>query len=233
MLPRERLVFPLDVPDLETAQRWIDRLAGEVGVLKVGLELFTAAGPDAIRAVHAAGAKCFLDLKLHDISATMAAAVRAAARLGVEYLTVHAVAAPAALDAVREAASGSPTRLLAVTVLTSLDAPQLDAIGLAGPPAAAVERLARLATAHGLDGLVCSPEECAVLRRALGDDVMLVVPGIRPEGSARGDQARVATPAQARRDGADLLVVGRPIRNADDPVAAARAVVAEIAQVPA
>lgn len=233
MHPRERLVFPLDVPDLETAQRWIDRLAGEVGVLKVGLELFTAAGPDAVRAVHAAGARCFLDLKLHDISATMAGAVRAAARLGVEYLTVHAVAAPAALDAVREAATGSPTRLLAVTVLTSLDTPQLDAIGLAGPPAAAVERLARLATAHGLDGLVCSPEECVTLRRTLGDDVMLVVPGIRPEGSARGDQARVATPARARRDGADLLVVGRPIRNADDPVAAARAIVAEIAQVPA
>ncbi|MCB9601942.1 MAG: orotidine-5'-phosphate decarboxylase [Sandaracinus sp.] len=233
MQPKDRLVFPLDVPDLETAKTWITRLAGEVGVLKVGLELFTAAGPDAVRAVHDAGAKCFLDLKLHDISATMASAVRAASRLGVEYLTVHAVAAPAALDAVREAAAGTSTRLLAVTVLTSLDASQLDAIGLQGPPAAAVERLARLATSHGLDGLVCSPEECATLRHTLGDDVLLVVPGIRPEGSARGDQARVATPANARRDGADLLVVGRPIRNAEDPVAAARAIVAEIAGVSA
>ncbi|MCU0677232.1 MAG: orotidine-5'-phosphate decarboxylase [Myxococcota bacterium] len=230
MQPRDRLVFPLDVPDLETARVWIDRLAGEVGVLKVGLELFTAAGPDAVRAVHASGAKCFLDLKLHDISATMASAVRAAARLGVEYLTVHAVAAPAALTAVRDAADGSKTRLLAVTVLTSLDADELTAIGLAGPPAAAVERLARLAVRHGIDGLVCSPEECAALRRSLADDVLLVVPGIRPAGSERGDQARVATPGRARREGADLLVVGRPIRHADDPVAAARAIVAEIAE---
>lgn len=230
MQPRDRLVFPLDVPDLETARVWIDRLAGEVGVLKVGLELFTAAGPDAVRAVHASGAKCFLDLKLHDISATMASAVRAAAKLGVEYLTVHAVAAPAALTAVRDAADGSKTRLLAVTVLTSLDAEELEAIGLAGPPATAVERLARLAVRHGIDGLVCSPEECAALRRTLADDVLLVVPGIRPAGSARGDQARVATPARARREGADLLVVGRPIRHAHDPVAAARAIVAEIAE---
>lgn len=230
MQARDRLVFPLDVPDLETARVWIDRLAGEVGVLKVGLELFTAAGPDAVRAVHASGAKCFLDLKLHDISATMASAVRAAARLGVEYLTVHAAAAPGALAAVRDAADGSKTRLLAVTVLTSLDAEELAAIGLAGPPAAAVERLARLAVRHGIDGLVCSPEECAALRRSLADDVLLVVPGIRPAGSARGDQARVATPGRARREGADLLVVGRPIRHADDPVAAARAIVAEIAE---
>lgn len=230
MQARDRLVFPLDVPDLETARVWIDRLAGEVGVLKVGLELFTAAGPDAVRAVHASGAKCFLDLKLHDISATMASAVRAAAKLGVEYLTVHAVAAPAALTAVRDAADGSKTRLLAVTVLTSLDAEELEAIGLAGPPATAVERLARLAVRHGIDGLVCSPEECAALRRTLADDVLLVVPGIRPAGSARGDQARVATPGRARREGADLLVVGRPIRHADDPVAAARAIVAEIAE---
>jgi orotidine-5'-phosphate decarboxylase len=230
MQPRDRLVFPLDVPDLETARVWIDRLAGEVGVLKVGLELFTAVGPDAVRAVHASGAKCFLDLKLHDISATMASAVRAAARLGVEYLTVHAAAAPAALAAVRDAADGSKTRLLAVTVLTSLDADELAAIGLAGPPAAAVERLARLAVRQGIDGLVCSPEECAALRRSLADDVLLVVPGIRPAGSERGDQARVATPGRARREGADLLVVGRPIRHADDPVAAARAIVAEIAE---
>jgi orotidine-5'-phosphate decarboxylase len=230
MQPRDRLVFPLDVPDLETARVWIDRLAGEVGVLKVGLELFTAVGPDAVRAVHASGAKCFLDLKLHDISATMASAVRAAARLGVEYLTVHAAAAPAALAAVRDAADGSKTRLLAVTVLTSLDADELEAIGLAGPPAAAVERLARLAVRQGIDGLVCSPEECAALRRSLADDVLLVVPGIRPAGSERGDQARVATPGRARREGADLLVVGRPIRHADDPVAAARAIVAEIAE---
>lgn len=230
MLPRDRLVFPLDVPDLETAQEWIDRLSGEVGVLKVGLELFTAAGPDAVRAVHASGSKCFLDLKLHDISATMASAVRAAVKLGVDYLTVHAAAAPAGLAAVRDAAADSNTRLLAVTVLTSLDAGELDAIGLEGPPAAAVERLARLAMRHGIDGLVCSPEECASLRRSLADDVLLVVPGIRPAGSDRGDQTRVATPGRARRDGADLLVVGRPIRNAEDPVAAARAIVAEIAE---
>lgn len=224
----ERLVFPLDVPDLSAARGLIESLAPEVGVFKVGLQLFTAAGPDAVRAVHGAGAKCFLDLKLHDIPATVAHAVESAARLGVDYLTVHAVSGPRCLEEASRAAGD--IRLLAVTVLTSMGEADLSAIGLSGPPDRAVERLARLAHDSGIDGLVCSPWECSALRRALGDEALLVVPGVRPAGSAPGDQRRVATPAEAVRAGADLLVVGRPIRDAPDPVAAARAIVGEIEQ---
>lgn len=227
--PRDRLVFPLDVADLAEARAWVSRMRGEVGVFKVGLELFTAVGPDAVKVVHEAGGRCFLDLKLHDIPATMAGAVRSAIALGVEWLTVHASAGPAAMRAVSEAASGSETTLLGVTVLTSMDGSELAAIGVEGAPADAVERLARMATQSGLSGLVCSPHECARLRAALGASVRLVVPGIRPAGAALGDQKRASTPASAIRDGADLLVVGRPIRDAADPIAAARSVVAEIA----
>lgn len=221
-------MFPLDVDSLDDERAWIARLASEVGVFKVGLELFTAVGPDAVRAVHDAGARCFLDLKLHDIPATMAGAVRSAAALGVDYLTIHTSAGPSAMRACAEAASGSKTKLLGVTVLTSMDASELAAIGVQGTPAEAVERLARMAASNGLAGLVCSPEECARLRSALGAQVELVVPGIRPAGAALGDQKRAATPETAIREGADMLVVGRPIRNAEDPVLAARAIVAEI-----
>ncbi len=223
---KSRLVLPLDVPDLDSARRWIDRLGDEVGVFKVGLQLYTAAGPAAVEAVHAAGADCFLDLKLHDIPATMAHAVAAASDLGVAYLTVHAAAGPAAMRAITKAAGA--TRLLAVTVLTSMDASELEAIGLQGSSEEAVLRLARVATESGVSGLVCSPHECATLRGALGVDPLLMVPGIRPAGAALGDQRRAATPETAISSGADMLVVGRPIRNADDPVEAARSVVAEI-----
>jgi len=224
----DRLVFPLDVPDLADARRWIATLAGHVGVFKVGLELFTAVGPDAVRAVHDAGAKCFLDLKLHDIPATMAGAVRSACDLGVAYLTVHAVSGPTALRAVVEA-SGGRTQLLAVTVLTSMDEAELSTLGLPGSAEDNVLRFARLATSSGVSGLVCSPHECAPIRAALGRDVVLMVPGVRPAGAALGDQKRAATPATAIASGADLLVVGRPIRNAPDPLRAAAEVVAEIA----
>lgn len=226
---RARLVLPLDVPDLDTARRHIDVLASEVGVFKVGLQLYTAAGPRAVEAVHRAGAACFLDLKLHDIPATMVHATEAAVELGVRFLTVHAAAGPAALRAVAGVARGTSTQLLAVTVLTSLDQGELDSVGLAGPPADAVVRLGKLSIDAGLDGLVCSPHECAALRSELGADVTLMVPGVRPAGAALGDQRRAATPGDAIRAGASLLVVGRPIRNADDPGAAARAVVDEIA----
>lgn len=225
---RDRIVFPLDVPDLDDARRWIARLRGEVGVFKVGLELFTAIGPDAVRAVHDAGAACFLDLKVHDIPATMAGATASAARLGVRYLTVHAAAGPAALRAVAQAAEGTKTTLLAVTILTSLDQGELDAIGMQGAPADAAARLAGVARDAGVRGLVCSPHEAKALRSVLGEGV-IVVPGVRPAGAEAGDQRRVATPAQAIAEGADLLVVGRPIRSAADPVAAARAIAAEIA----
>jgi orotidine-5'-phosphate decarboxylase len=227
--PRDRLIVALDVADLESARALIERLRGEVSVLKVGLELFTAVGPEAVRLVREAGAECFLDLKLHDIPATVASAVRAAAALDVRYLTVHAANGPACLRAAAEAAKGTRTTLLAVTVLTSLDEAELSAIGLSGPPAETARRLARLAREAGIDGLVCSPHECEALRAELGPKALLVVPGVRPGGSDRGDQRRTATPAEAIAWGADLLVVGRPIRDAADPVAAARAITAEIA----
>lgn len=230
MGPRDRLVFAVDVPELTTARRWLERLAGEVGVFKVGLELFTAAGPDAVRAVHDRGGACFLDLKLHDIPATMSKAAAAAARLGVRYLTIHASAGPQAIAETRRAVEGSDLKLLAVTVLTSLDDEALAHVGLQGPLDDAVTRLGALAVDAGAHGLVCSARECATLRRRLGAEPVLMVPGIRPQGSPAGDQRRVATPAEAIRDGADLLVVGRPIRDADDPVAAARGIVAEIAE---
>lgn len=224
-------MLALDVPSLDAARPLLTRVGPEVGCVKVGLELFIAEGPSAVEAVLASGASCFLDLKLHDIPRTMAGACAAAARLGVRYLTVHASAGPAALDAARQAIQGSATRLLAVTALTSLDAGALRAVGLEADPGVVVERLARLAADHGIDGFVCAPAECPALRAACGADALLVTPGVRPLGSAKGDQARAATPAEAIRRGADLLVVGRPIRDADDPVGAARAIAAEIASV--
>lgn len=226
--PRDRLVLALDVPSLEAARPLVEELGAEVGVFKVGLQLFTAAGPAAVRLVHDAGARCFLDLKLHDIPATVGHAVSAAADLGVEYLTVHATNGPACLRAAARSAEGGGTTLLAVTVLTSMDQGELDAIGLAGDSESAVRRLGKVAVDAGLGGLVCSPRECAALRRDLGDDVRLMVPGVRPAGSAAGDQRRIATPGDAIRSGADLLVVGRPIRDASCRVTAARAIVREI-----
>jgi len=226
--PRERLAFPLDVSTLAEAERQLDLLMDHVGVFKVGLELFTAEGPAAVRAVQARGRRCFLDLKLHDIPATMAGAVAAAAQLGIAYLTLHAAAGPEALRAAANAAAGSKLQLLAVTVLTSLDDAGLADIGLSGPSAQAVARLAQLGAASGVTGFVCSPMECAALRLQLGGTAFLVTPGVRPTGAAVGDQRRIATPAQAIAAGADLLVVGRPIRNAHDPATAAASIVAEI-----
>jgi orotidine-5'-phosphate decarboxylase len=225
----ERLVLPLDVPDLDEARVWIDRLRGEVGVFKVGLELFAAAGPDAVRMVHDAGADCFLDLKLHDIPATMARATEIAAALGVRYLTVHASAGSAAL---RECvATCGRTTVLAVTVLTSLDEADLRAIGCPDGPGPQALRLAKLAVSVGVPGLVCSSAEVGALRRELGPEVTLVTPGIRPAGEGKqDDQKRVGTPASAIRDGSSLLVVGRPIRDAQDPALAAKRILDEIAE---
>ena len=230
MRASDRLVLALDVPSLDAARPLLAQVGAEVGCVKVGLELFTAEGPRAVEAVHASGAACFLDLKLHDIPATVARSCEAAARLGVRYLTVHASSGPAALTAARRAVEGSTTRLLAVTALTSLDANDLEAIGMSGTPEAVVRRLATLAATCGLDGFVCAPAECGVVRAVAGRGALLVVPGVRPRGSERGDQARVATPAEAIRAGADLLVVGRPIRDADDPREAVRAIASEIAE---
>jgi orotidine-5'-phosphate decarboxylase len=223
---RSRIALALDVPDLDEARRLIDQTRSHIGVFKVGLELFTAVGPAAVKAVHDVGAHCFLDLKLHDIPATMARSVARASAMGVAYLTVHAAAGKDSLRAASESAGG--TRLLAVTVLTSLDGPALRAIGLQGDPRAAADRLARLAWEGGVSGFVASALECAMLRKSLGDDAFLVTPGIRPAGADLGDQRRVMTPGAAIRAGADLLVIGRPIRDANDPEAAARDIALQV-----
>jgi orotidine-5'-phosphate decarboxylase len=232
MQPKERLIYPLDVASLAEARDQVALLADEVGLFKVGLELFTAAGPEAVRVVHDAGARCFLDLKLHDIGETVARSVASAVALRIRFLTVHAVNGARALTRAAQVAAGSDTQLLAVTVLTSLEDADLAEIGLAGPTGDAVTRLAGVAFGAGVPGLVCSPREVSSLREALGPTgrgPILVVPGVRPAGAATNDQRRVATPADAIRAGADYLVVGRPIRDAADPRAAARAIVAEIA----
>jgi orotidine-5'-phosphate decarboxylase len=217
--PGSRIALALDVPDLDSAKALIDRTREHVGTFKVGLELYTAVGPAAVAAVHAAGANCFLDLKLHDIPTTMGRSVARASSMGVAFLTVHGLAGS---DSLRQAAENAgSTRLLAVTVLTSLDAGALEAIGVNGGPRDAADRLANLAWGAGVRGLVTSAHECAALRAALGQEAFLVTPGIRPAGSADDDQKRVMTPADAIEAGADLLVVGRPIRDASNPNEAA------------
>ena len=218
-----RLIVALDVPGADEARRAAAMLHGHADVLKVGLELFTATGPDLVREFVDQGWGVFLDLKLHDIPATVGRAVARAAALDVELLTIHATGGPAMLSAAAEARAGR-LRLLAVTVLTSMDEAQMAAIGLDGTPAEAVARLRSLAQRSGCDGVVASPHEAAAIKAAAGGDFLVVTPGIRPAGSAQDDQARIATPADAVRAGADYLVVGRPIMRAPDPAAAADAI---------
>lgn len=227
MTPSDRICAALDFASWERAEPFARAIAPAVGMLKVGLELFAAEGPPAVRAAAALGRPVFLDLKLHDIPATVEGAARSAAATGASLLTVHAAGGAEMIRAAVRGAAGR-TRIVAVTVLTSLDAAALDAIGLEGPPDAAVVRLARLAVGAGAAGLVCSPQEVAQVRAAVGATPLLVVPGVRPAGGAKGDQARVATPQEAVRAGADVIVVGRPLRDAPDPVAAARAIAASI-----
>lgn len=236
---RRRLIVALDVADGEAALAAASRLVGHVGMIKVGLELFVAEGPDVVRRLRAAfpGLEVFLDLKLHDIPNTVGRAAAAAVATGAAIVNCHASGGRAMMrafgDEGRAAAAKAgraAPRLIAVTVLTSLDAEALAAVGLHGTPREAAVRLASLAQEAGLDGVVCSPEEIAAIRAACGKDFLLVVPGVRPAGAEKGDQKRVATPAEAIRAGADLLVVGRPITGAPDPAAAARAIAAEIAR---
>jgi orotidine-5'-phosphate decarboxylase len=232
---RERIVAALDVPDLAAAAELSRKLAGHVGMLKIGLELFVAHGKAAVDAVRPAGLPIFLDLKLHDIPNTVEAAARGAAALGAQLVTVHAsggtamiAAARRGLEAGAKESGGTPPRLLAVTVLTSLGEEDLRATGISGSPAQAALRLARLAVEAGAAGVVCSPAEVALLRRELGPGPLLVVPGIRPAGAATHDQQRTGSPRDAVRDGASLLVIGRPLREAADPAAAADLLAREI-----
>ncbi len=222
-----RLIVALDFPDARAAFALVDRLEGAVRWFKVGLELYIAEGNYLLAELERRGFAVFLDLKLHDIPHTVGSAVRAASRLGVKMLTVHAAGGPEMLAAAVEAADPG-LALLGVTVLTSMDGAQLEATGVHGSAAAQVERLATMAWAYGVRGLVCSPVEVAHLRRQLGQEPLLVIPGIRPEGSAIGDQRRIATPAAAMAAGASYLVVGRPITRAANPGTAARAILAEM-----
>jgi orotidine-5'-phosphate decarboxylase len=218
----------LDTSDPDYAHELAQRVRGHVGGLKLGLEFFNAHGPDGVRPFTEMGLPVFLDLKYHDIPNTVAGACRAAAALGVSILNVHAQGGAAMMRAALDAAkSVSPsTRVIAVTMLTSLSDEDLPSLGLMPPVADQVLRLASLARQCGLDGVVCSAHEIARLRQELGPDFFLVVPGIRPAGSAAGDQRRVMGPAEARDAGANVLVIGRPITEAADPTLAAR----EIAQ---
>lgn len=230
MSRRTGLIVALDTTEVSRATALARAVAPCCGMVKLGLEFFLAHGAPGLAAVGAASV--FLDLKLHDIPNTVAGAVRAVLPTRPALLTLHAAGGAAMLAAARQAgerAGAARPKLLAVTVLTSLDAEALHATGIAGGPRQQVLRLARLALAAGADGLVCSPLEVAMLRDALGDAPLLVVPGIRPAGSDPGDQARVMTPGEAARAGADWLVVGRPITQSPDPAAAAAAIAAELA----
>ena len=220
----------IDTTDLEYARALAERLKPHIGGIKLGLEFFSAHGPQGVRAFSDLELPIFLDLKFHDIPNTVAGAVRAAAALGVDILNVHAAGGPAMLKAAAEAARAvnPKTKVIAVTVLTSLADSDLDLVGQRGPAGDQVMRLASLTRECGLHGVVCSAHEIKSLRAKLGEDFLLVVPGIRPRGADLGDQQRVMGPKEALDAGASLLVIGRPITAAPDPVEAARAIAASL-----
>jgi orotidine-5'-phosphate decarboxylase len=228
MNARDRLIVALDVPQRDAARALVDRLAGHVGLFKVGSQVFTAAGPEIVREIVGRGERVFLDLKFHDIPNTVAGAVASATRLGVSLVDVHGLGGRAMMEAAVGALPAMGTRLLAITILTSHDEETLGEIGVNGSMAESVRRLAQLAKEAGVDGVVASPHEVALVREACGSDFLIVTPGIRPAGAALGDQARAATPAAALAAGADYVVVGRPITGAPDPAAAADAIVREM-----
>ncbi|HWA30458.1 MAG TPA: orotidine-5'-phosphate decarboxylase [Rhizomicrobium sp.] len=221
----------LDTPDLPRAIEIATAIRPHVGGLKVGLEFITALGPDAVKKIVALGAPVFADVKFHDIPNTVAGASKALAHLGASIFNVHASGGEAMMRAAKEAAASvnPKMKIIAVTVLTSLEDNDLDAVGQKKPARDQVLRLAELAKKSGLDGVVCSAHEIAPIRKALGPDFLLVVPGIRPAGADLADQKRVMTPAEAMRAGADILVVGRPITGAKSPGDAAKAIAEELA----
>ena len=225
------LIVALDVASLSEAEAVVTRLGPSVSFYKIGLELFCAAGPDVVARVKGRGKRVFLDLKLHDIPRTVERAVKSCGLLGVDLLTIHSSGGRAMIRAAHDAAAAlgaSAPKILAVTALTSLDQADLTDLGIVRPMADQVETLGFLAMSAGADGIVCSPKEVAAMRRRLGPRALLITPGVRPAGADVGDQKRVATPAQAVRDGATHLVVGRPILDAADPVVAAQAIQDEI-----
>jgi orotidine-5'-phosphate decarboxylase len=231
------IIVALDVPNADRALALVEQVRASAGAFKVGSELFTSAGPDIVRRIRAQGARVFLDLKFHDIPNTVAKAVAAATRLGVQMLTIHAGGGPEMMRAAEAAAQetaaslGSPAPLvLGVTVLTSMDAGELSAVGLPPNPGKQVERLASLAAAAGLRGLVCSPLELTLLRQMLPAEFQLVTPGVRGPGDDAGDQKRTLSASEALAAGASWLVIGRPIYAATDPRAAAQRILASLSQ---
>jgi orotidine-5'-phosphate decarboxylase len=226
--PRDRLIVALDLPGVAAADAMVAKLGDSVSFYKIGYQLAYAGGLPFTRELVNAGKKVFVDLKLHDIGNTVARGVESIATLGATFLTVHAY--PQTMKAAVEARAGSDLRILAVTVLTSYDDGDLHAAGYRFTVSDLVEARAQQAQVLGVDGLVSSPEEAASLRRIIGHQMQLVTPGVRPAGSASGDQKRIMTPSRAIAAGADYLVVGRPITEATDPLRAAEAIQAEIAQ---
>ena len=232
---RERVIVAIDC-GRERALELADELAGHARWLKVGMTLFYAEGPQIVREMRERGFKVFLDLKLHDIPHQVRGAAEAAARTGANLLTIHGLGAgpmmAAAVEGASAAADGAErtTKVIAVTVLTSMDQQALASIGVTSPVAEEADRLARLASDNGVDGVVCSPQEAARMRELLGEGALVVTPGVRPAGAALGDQSRVATPSEAIASGASHIVVGRPITGADDPVGAFEAIVAELVE---
>ena len=226
------LIVALDVNSRQEAVEKVKAIGDSVGFYKIGLELFTAEGPDVVKAVKDLGKRIFLDLKFHDIPRTVERAVKSGAKLGVDLMTIHSVGGRAMIRAAADAAAefgANGPKILAVTVLTSLDQADLADVGIVGrTPADQVVAMAKFATENGAHGLVCSPKEVGTLSKMLKEGMLFITPGVRPSGSAVGDQKRVATPAEAVRDGATHLVVGRPILAASDPVAAAKAIRAEM-----
>ena len=228
--PKDRLIVALDVPSAAEAQKLVAQIGDSAAIYKIGKQLFTSEGPALVRELVSSGRKVFLDLKYHDIPNTVASAVRSAADLNVAMLTVHALGGSKMLRAAAEAAGQSARKplVLAVTVLTSMANEDLHEIGITGSAQDEVLKLATLAQKVGIGGLVASPSELKALRQAIGQEMKIVTPGVRPAGSDKGDQARVATPADAIANGADYIVVGRPITGAANPAAAAAAILAEI-----
>src|SRR5580658_2367031 len=240
--PRSSLIVALDFDSLSMAAKFAKQISDLVGMFKIGSQLFTAAGPAAVKEIASLGPGIFLDLKFHDIPNTVAGAVLSAAAMsGVQLVNVHALGGKAMLEAAVQAISpGVPMgadrpRLLAVTILTSMDQKSMRETGIGGPPKSRVVKLARLAKEAGVDGAVASVQEARAIRRACGREFLIVTPGVRPKDKSdavtakRDDQARTATPTEAIRAGADFIVVGRPILTAEDPRAAAQAIVDEIA----
>jgi orotidine-5'-phosphate decarboxylase len=228
--PRDRLIVALDVCSAAAAQKIVGAVGDSAHLYKVGKQLFTAEGPQVVRDLEASGRKVFLDLKFHDIPNTVASAVAEAAKLRVSMLTIHASGGGNMLRAAVEAANTAerPPLIMAVTVLTSMEDSELPGVGVRGTIVDQVLRLATLALTNGCDGIVTSAHEARELRGELGDDFAIVTPGVRPAGSAKGDQARVVTPAEAISAGATHIVVGRPITAAPDPAAVAKEILRQI-----